>query len=101
MKKCLPAALFTLVANVAVAAPDPAYCGMVAAMAKSITADRDRGVAYKAELGMLKGATEGETNMANIYAVATNIAKVVYKEMPNLTPEGAYKLHYVVCMSQK
>lgn len=45
----------TFLANVAVAAPDPAYCGMVAAMAKSITADRDRGVAYEVELGIRKG----------------------------------------------
>lgn len=48
MKKSLLAMLISLLANVAVAAPDPTYCGMVAAMAKSITADRDRGVAYKA-----------------------------------------------------
>jgi hypothetical protein len=101
MKKSLIAVCIAFLANVAVAAPDPAYCGMVAAMAKSITADRDRGVAYKAELGMLKGATEGEKNMASIYKVASNIARVVYKEMPNLTPEGAYNLHYVVCMGQK
>lgn len=101
MKKSLFAVCIAFLANIAVAAPDPAYCGMVAAMAKSITVDRDRGVAYKAELGLLKGATEGEKNMANIYKVASNIARVVYKEMPNLTPEGAYNLHYVVCMGQK
>jgi len=45
---------------------------------------------------MLKGATEGEKNMANICKVASNIARVVYNEMPNLTPEGAYNLYYVV-----
>lgn len=50
---------------------------------------------------MRKGATEGEKNMANIYKFASNIACVAYKEMPNLTPEGAYNLHYVVCMGQK
>lgn len=55
MKKYLPAMLFFFITSVAVAGPDPAYCGMVAAMAKSITADRDRGVAYKAELGCSRG----------------------------------------------
>ena len=86
----------------AAAAPDPRYCQMMSTLAKKIAEDRDKGVSYKAELGLLKGATEdGTVSMNAIYKAARGMAKLIYIDNPNLTPEGAYKLHYVICMSAK
>jgi hypothetical protein len=93
-----------MAANVVAAAPDPRYCQMISTLAKKIAEDRDKGVSYKAELGLLKGATEDEeatASMAAIYKAAKGMAKIIYVDNPKLTPEGAYKLHYVICMSAK
>jgi hypothetical protein len=89
------------VAKVGTAAPNLQLCQMLASLAKNIAEDRDRGVAYKAELGKLKGAMEDEPQMKPIYTIATGLAKIVYKQYPALTPDGAYKLEYQSCMSQK
>lgn len=91
-------------AGFAEAAPDPRYCQMMSTLAKKIAEDRDKGVSYKAELGLLKGATEDEeatASMVAIYKAARGMAKIVYIDNPKLTPEGAFKLHYVICMSAK
>ncbi|SDC80473.1 hypothetical protein SAMN05428966_102374 [Massilia sp. PDC64] len=96
------AAALIAVLNIGHAAPDPRYCQMMSTLAKKIAEDRDKGVSYKAELGLLKGATEdGTASMTAIYKAARGMAKVIYIDNPNLTPEGAYKLHYVICMSAK
>jgi hypothetical protein len=98
------AGLLIAMASLAEAAPDPRYCQMMSSLAKKIAEDRDKGVSYKAELGLLKGATEDEdatASMAAIYKAAKGMAKIIYIDNPKLTPEGAYKLHYVICMSAK
>jgi len=105
MKRLLTGAALAsaiIIGNLAHAAqPDPRYCEMVSTLAKKIADDRDRGVSYKAELGLLKGATEDEPHLRPLFRMAQAMAKMIYIENPRLTPEGAYKLNYVVCMSQK
>lgn len=81
--------------------PDQNYCHMVASLAKGITEDRDRGVSYKAELGKLKGATEGLPTSTGILQISKSALQTVYLDMPKITPDGAYKLHYIACMSAK
>jgi hypothetical protein len=93
------ALICAIVSASAFAAPDPHYCEMVGSLAKGITEDRDRGVSYQAELGKLKGATGGLASTADIFTIAKTALKVVYLDMPKLTPVGAYKLHYVACMA--
>lgn len=83
------------------AEPDPRYCHMVSMLAKTIAEDRDRGVDYKAELRQLNGAAEDIPSRRPMLRMAQAMAKMIYIENPRLTPEGAYKLNYVVCMSQK
>lgn len=93
--------MLVVVAVGAQAAPDKRYCEMVASLAKGITEDRDKGVSYNAQLGKLKGASEGVPSAAGILVVSKAILQTVYLDMPKITPEGAYKLHYVACMTAK
>ena len=105
MKRLLSSATLAgliMVGNLAHAAqPDPRYSEMVSTLAKTIADDRDCGVSYKAELGLLKGATEDEPHFRPLFGMAQAMAKMIYIENPRLTPEGAYMVNYVVCMSQK
>lgn len=98
--KAIIAAISLVVPMVANAAPNQELCSMFGSLAQGITEDRDRGVSYNAELGKIKGATEGLPSTAGILKFAKGAIHTVYLDMPKLTPEGAYKLHYVVCMSQ-
>jgi len=100
MKRVVVAILAGVI-NVAAAAPDPQYCNAVASLARKIAEDREKGVSYKAELAMLNASMDDIPSKRALNEMARNMAKVIYVEMPRLTPEGAYKLHYVVCMSQK
>jgi hypothetical protein len=79
------------------AAADSRYCEMLGSLAKSIAEDHAKGVSYKAELGKLTGAGDGLP--ANVLQLTMTMAKTIYIDMPKLTPEGAYKLHYVACMA--
>jgi len=84
-----------------VAAPDPKYCELVGSLARGITEDRDRGVAYNAELGKIRGAAEGMPGAEDILTISKAALKTSYLDMPKLTPEGAYKLYYFSCMASK
>lgn len=99
--KAIIAAASLVIPMVANAAPNQEFCSMVGSLAKGITEDKDRGVSYNAELGKIKGATEGLQSTAGIFKIAKGAIHTVYLDMPMLTPEGAYKLYYVACMSQK
>lgn len=81
--------------------PDPAYCGMVATLARGITEERDRGVSYSAALGKIKGASQDLQSSEGILIIAKAALKTVYLDMPKLTPEGAYMLHFAACISAK
>jgi hypothetical protein len=94
-------AVLSTMSTIASATPDPRYCQMVSSLAKKIAEDRDKGVTYKAELRVLKSAIDGTPSSGDIYKMAQGMAKIIYVDNPKLTPEGAFKLHYVVCMSAK
>ena len=85
----------------AIAAPDQAFCKMVGSLARGITEDRERGVSYNAELGKIIGATQDLPSSDGILAISKSALNTAYLEMPKITPEGAYKLHYVACMAVK
>jgi hypothetical protein len=100
IKKLLPT-FFIVASTFAHGEPDPAFCQMNASLAQSIAEDRDKGVHIKAELGKLKGATEGLPSRPDLEKMARSQVQTIYVDMPRLTPVGAYKLFYVACMSQK
>ena len=94
-------ALFLALTLDAFAASDPAYCEMIGSLARGITEDRDRGVSYNAALGKIKGAAEGVPSAKGILQIAKGTLKMVYMDMPNITPEGAFNLNYLACMKAK
>lgn len=101
MKNIAMTLILVGIIGIAQAAPDQRQCEMIGVLAKSIAENRDKGMVYKAQLGLLKGATEGQPRLREIHKTALGMAKMIYIDMPRLTPEGAFKLYYVTCMSQK
>lgn len=99
--KIIISALLVAMSSGAFAGQDPAFCEMVGALAHGIAEDRERGVSYKAELGKITGASDGLPSTRGILAIGKAAVKTVYLDMPKLSPEGAYKLHYVACMAAK
>ncbi|MDR3480572.1 MAG: hypothetical protein P4L91_07630 [Burkholderiaceae bacterium] len=81
------------------AAADSHACGLVADLAREIAVDRDHGVSYKAELGRLIVAYDGQSD--GVLRLAKNIVHVVYIDMPSLSPQGAYNFGYAACMQAK
>ena len=88
-----------MISTLAAAAPDPRLCEMLSSLAKGIAEDRDSGTPYKAEFAKLKAAAKGLPSSMGIMEFSKGAVKTIYVDMPKLTPEGAYKLHYVACMS--
>jgi hypothetical protein len=99
MKKALLVSLMAACIGGASAGQDPKLCEMVGSLAQGIAEDRDRGVSYNAELGKIKGASQDVHSYQGIMLLSKSALKTVYLDMPKITPEGAYKLHYVACMS--
>lgn len=96
----LPISLLILAGH-ASAGQDQAFCEMVGSLARGIAEDRDRGISYNAELGKIKGAAQDLPSLKGIVALSKSALNTVYLEMPKITPEGAYKLHYVACITAK
>jgi hypothetical protein len=96
----LPAVLLALTKNT-LAGQTPEYCEMIGSLARGITQDRDRGVSYNAELGKIKGATQDLPSGDEILVISLATIKTVYLDMPKITPEGAYKLNYLACITAK
>jgi hypothetical protein len=97
-------ALLLVLTSKAFAAQDPAMCELIGSLASGIAVDRNHGVTYNAELGKVKGALQdmpsGKTRN-DLLAISKSALKTVYLDMPKITPDGAYKYYYVVCMDAK
>ncbi|MBU6503646.1 MAG: hypothetical protein KGQ35_12385 [Burkholderiales bacterium] len=72
---------------------------MSASLARSIAEERDKGVSYDAELGKIIGASHDLPSASGIQQLSVSMLKTIYIDMPQITPEGAYKLYYVACIS--
>ena|ERR1035437_9486518 len=98
MKAIIFSALLAI-STQATSAPDPRLCEMLSSLAKGIAEDRDNGTPYKTEVAKLKAAAKDLPSSMGIMEFSKSAAKTIYIDMPKLTPEGAYKLHYVACMN--
>ena len=98
MKAIIFSALF-VVSTLVTAAPDPRLCEMFGLLAKGIAEDRDQGTPFNKESAKLKAAAAGLPSTIGINEFSKGAMQTIYRDMPKLTPEGAYKLHYVACMS--
>lgn len=76
IRKLFPT-LFIVASTFAHGAPDPAFCQMNASLAQSIAEDRDKGIHIKAELGKLKGATEGLPNSPDLEKMARSQVQTI------------------------
>lgn len=96
--RLLSAFLIAYVGTVS-AGQDEKYCQIVGLLARGITEDRDRGVSYNAEWRKIKTMAEGEAGEVRLLVLSKSALNTVYLDMPKITPEGAFKLHYVACMA--
>jgi hypothetical protein len=77
--------------------PDFAMCARLGQLARSIAQDRDRGVTYQDKV---RGLNEALARVPEEHAKSLQLAKAIY-DIPSMTPEGAYKLAYAPCNTQR
>ncbi|WP_157463114.1 hypothetical protein [Curvibacter gracilis] len=85
--------------GVSFAAKDPAYCKMIADLGRGVATWRDAGVPYDAALKRISSAARDTPSFAGIMQIGQSAVQTAYLDMPKITPDGAYKLYYVACMS--
>lgn len=92
--------LFALLAPVfAAAAPPQEYCDALGTTAQRFAQDRNNGISYKEQRGRIQRAAVGTADPQSTLKLFDGVARTVYIDMPQLTPEGAYKFVRVACMT--
>lgn len=86
-------------AGSALAAPPEQFCDGIGAIGQRMVYDRDSGISYRAQRERIPVLARGLPDSAAMQRMLREIAKTVYVDMPQLSPEGAYKLFKLMCLS--
>ena len=76
-------------------------CDGIGLMASKLAEARISGVPYKTQLARNRVTARGTSDAAAMIQLTDALTRLVYVEMPKLSPEGAYNMAHLMCSSGK